>query len=324
MRIVKKIIKWFLILLCTCFVALNFIAYKHAYNFTHYGYSDTTQVSNPQNLNKQEKLDAILNGVHNPRPENFTKPQLPYETIQLQSNKKIECWYIKPTVKHKKDSIAGTVIVCHGYSGHKSTMLGRAYAFAKLRYNSLMLDFMGSGGSQGNITTIGYYEAEQVKTAYDYLQKNGVKNIYLFGTSMGAAAIMKAIKDYDLKPKGIILECPFGSMYEAVKARFKYLNAPSFPMAELLVFWGGAQHKFWGFSHNPTNYAKYIKTPTLLLYGNQDKVVTYQEIEKIYNSLSGEKQLKIFDNTGHENFLEDHRKEIWLSEVSRFFRTNIK
>ena len=66
------------------------------------------------------------------------------------------------------------------------------------------VDFMGSGGSEGNQTTIGFLEAKQVKTCFDYLTEKGEKNIFLFGTSMGSVAIMKAISDFDIKPKAII------------------------------------------------------------------------------------------------------------------------
>jgi alpha-beta hydrolase superfamily lysophospholipase len=105
-------------------------------------------------------------------------------------------------------------------------------------------------------------EAEQVKTAFDYLTGNREQNIYLFGTSMGAVAAMKAVSDLNIKPKGIIIECPFGTMYETVCSRFKTMNAPAFPMAGLLVFWGGLQNGFWAFGHNPVAYASNIKCPT--------------------------------------------------------------
>lgn len=85
-----------------------------------------------------------------------------------------------------------------------------------------------------------------------------------------------------------MIECPFGSMYKTVCARFKTINAPTFPMAGLLVFWGGIQNNFWAFEHNPTN----IKCPTLLLYGAKDGKVSKEEIDEIYNNLGGQKKLK--------------------------------
>jgi hypothetical protein len=89
-------------------------------------------------------------------------------------------------------------------------MLDKSDIFLSEGYNSFLVDFMGSGGSEGNQKSIGFLEAEHVKSCFDYLTNNGEHNIYLFGTSMVAAATMKAIHDYDIKPKGIIIECPFG------------------------------------------------------------------------------------------------------------------
>src|SRR5690606_41691983 len=57
------------------------------------------------------------------------------------------------------------------------------------------------------------------------------EEIHLLGTSMGAAAILKASRDYQIEPTSIILECPFGSLYETVSARFRIMNAPPFPLA---------------------------------------------------------------------------------------------
>jgi alpha-beta hydrolase superfamily lysophospholipase len=164
------------------------------------------------------------------------------------------------------------------------------------------------------------FEAEEVKTCVDYLTKKGEKNIFLFGTSMGAVAIMKAMHDFDLKPTKIIIECPFGSMYKTVCARFKIMNAPTFPMAGLLVFWGGVQNGFWAFGHNPTAYAKKISCPTLVLYGQRDNKVSKAEIDEIFTNLAGQKYLRIYPNAGHENYLIKY-KEAWTKDVSLFMKT---
>lgn len=47
---------------------------------------------------------------------------------------------------------------------------------------------------------------------------------------MGAVAIMKAIQDDKLACDGIILEAPFGTMYETVASRFKNMGLPTWPI----------------------------------------------------------------------------------------------
>jgi len=297
--------------LIVIFIGMNTIAIFHSYKFTHFSDSKIEKTSNPKKLTAGQKIKTLVFGVNNPRPENHTTPTINYETVKLKSNREIECWSIK--AENPKE----TVIIFHGFSGEKSSMLDKSEIFLKLGYNTFLVDFMGSGGSEGNQTTIGFLEAEQVKTSFEFLKAKGEQNIILFGTSMGAAAIMKAINDFDIKPRKIIIECPFGSMYKTVCARFETMNVPTFPMAGLLVFWGGAQNGFWAFGHNPTQYAKKINRPTLLLYGAKDQKVSREEIENIYHNLAGKKQLKVFQEAGHENYLTKYKTE-WTHSIKEF------
>lgn len=294
---------------------MNVIASFHAYKFTHFSNDNSEKTKSPNKLSILEKTKTLFLGVNNPKPQNTKFPIQTYQTITLKSNKQIECWLIKTS------NSKGTVILFHGYGGEKSSMLSKSDEFIKLGYNTMLVDFMGSGNSEGNQTTIGYKEAEEVKTAFDYLQKSAEENIYLFGTSMGAVAIMKCINDTKINPKGIIIECPFGSMYTTVCARFKKMNAPTFPMAGLLVFWGGLENGFWGFNHNPVAYAKNISCPVLLLYGEKDKSVSREEIDEIYKNLEGSKKLVVYKNTGHENYLIQNKKR-WIADVSSFLSSN--
>ncbi|HEY0356447.1 MAG TPA: alpha/beta fold hydrolase [Flavisolibacter sp.] len=308
----KKIwIKRGIWLLVAIFILMNVMAIFHSYKLTHFSNGDSERTKDAKTLTTGEKIKTLVFGVSNPRPRNKTFPAGEYQTIRLKSNKEIECWLIKaPDPK-------GTVVLFHGYGGEKSLMLDKAEVFRELGYHTFLVDFMGSGGSEGNRTTIGYAEAEQVRSCFEYLKNAGEQNIYLFGTSMGAVAIMKAINNDQIHPKGIIIECPFGTMYETVCARFRNANAPTFPMAALLVFWGGVQNGYWAFGHNPVDYASNINCPTLLLYGAKDDRVSRQEIDRIFANLAGPKRLKIYPGAGHENFLIKYKSE-WTQDVIQF------
>lgn len=310
----KKTTKRLLWALLTIFVLMNIVAAFHAYKFTHFVDSNVLKTKDAKHLSTADKIKTLFLGIDNPRPINKTTPTQIFEIIKLQSNKTIECWSIKT------DSAKGTVILFHGFSGQKSSMLDKSDEFIKLGYNTLLIDFMGSGGSEGNQTTVGFKEAEEVKTCFDYLTKKGEQNIYLFGTSMGAVAILKAINDYNINPTAIIVECPFGTMYQTTCARFKSLSVPAFPMAGLLVFWGGLENNFWAYSLKPTEYVKTIKCPTLLLYGEQDEKVSRQEIDEIYLNLNCKKQLKTYPLAAHENYLTKYKQQ-WTSDITTFLQT---
>jgi hypothetical protein len=303
------------------FILMNVVAFFHAYKFTHFNDAALQKTKNPDKLSTLEKIKTLAFGIDNPKPKNISKPKQRFQTAFIKKNKVIECWYIPRYNSADNQQAKGTVIIFHGYSGHKSSMLDKSDEFFDLGYNTFLIDFMGSGGSEGTQCTLGFKEAEQVKQCFDVIAKSGEKNIYLFGTSMGAVAIMKAIQDYDLKPKGIILECPFGSMYKTTCARFRIMKAPVFPMASLLVFWGGLQNGFWAFSHNPTEYAKKINCPTLLLYGEKDMDVSREEIDEIYANLAGQKKLRTYKLAGHENYLKKYKAE-WQKDIAEFLPSN--
>lgn len=308
----RKIIRRIAWAVTILFVLLNAMAYMHAYKFTHFSNADA--VADVEDVPKSfsKKLLMAVTGVSASRPRNTAQPLCAYITERIGSNNDVEAWYMdQPESK-------GTVIIFHGYKGDKSKMLDKADVFFEIGYNTLVVDFMGSGGSEGNATTIGFKEAQQVLDCYKHIiERDSENRIYLFGTSLGAVAILKAINDHGITPAGIIIECPFGTMYQTVSARFKMVGMPAFPMAGLLVFWGGVQHGFWGFSHNPVEYAGNVTCPTLLLYGEKDDRVSREEIDAIFNNLQGEKYRRTYPDAGHSNYLKQYPAK-WKRDVSAF------
>lgn len=296
--------------LLALFLLLNVVAFFHAWKFTHFS-DEPGQPSRGYQLSTGQKVQTLFFGIENPKPKNTALPTQPFETVKIESTETLEGWFV-PT-----DSARGTVALFHGYRGERSQMLDRSDELHHMGFSTLLVDFTGSGGSEGLVTTIGYDEAEQVRDVYEFLQKRGEENIVLFGTSMGAAAVMRALHEYPLEPAAVILECPFGTMYGAVEKRFELMGAPTFPMAGLLTFWGGVQNGFWAFSHNPEDYAHAITEPTLLLWGEADNRVSRSETEAIFGNLAGEKTLHTYPNAGHESYLNDHAAE-WREDVRTF------
>lgn len=294
---------------------MNLLAYVHAYRFTHFKASSGNRTKDPSELSAFDKVKVVLAGIDNPRPSHKNHPDVPFTTINIGNEEKLEAWKIE--VPQSK----GTIVMFHGYAGEKSSLLTRSTEFNKMGYNTVLIDFLGSGGSSGNSTSIGYHEAEEVLAAYQYFQHGGEKNIILFGTSMGSAAILKAIHDQQayplMNPSAIIIECPFGSLYKTVSARFTLMNVPVVPMAALLTFWGGVQHGYWAFDHNPSEYAKAVQCPTLLLFGEKDDRVSMEETKEIFNNLNGQKTLCTYRDAGHNVFSNDNKLN-WTKDVKQF------
>src|ERR1019366_2029826 len=153
---IKKYLKAFGGTLLTIFVLLNVVVCFHAYKMTHFTTKRVERLEDNNAMSASTKIKTILFGVENSRPQNAITPAQKFETIKLKSNVMLECWTINT------DNAKGTVIIFHGYRAAKSQMIDRSDEFLKMGYNTMLVDFMGSGGSEGNYTTIGFEEAQEV------------------------------------------------------------------------------------------------------------------------------------------------------------------
>ncbi|MEM7367849.1 MAG: alpha/beta fold hydrolase [Bacteroidota bacterium] len=294
------------------FLLLNGVAFMHAWRFTHFPSSDTIRTARPEDLHIGQKIWILLTGISNPKSVNES-PVLPVDTIWIDSRgEQMEAWWIHA------DSAHGIVLLFPGYAGRKSDLQAEAQAFHSLGYHCFMLDFPGQGGSSGHQTSVGFHESEDVRAAVSFVRdQHPDQELILFGFSMGAAAILKALHEAPLPVKAAIIGAPFGSLLTTVRNRFDLIGIPAFPCAELLVFWGGVQHSFWGFAHQPIQYASHIHTPILVMHGAKDERARLVQVEKIFDAIPGKKKLVIFDQLAHQSYYRAEPDK-WLEAVKTF------
>ncbi|MBI5201391.1 MAG: alpha/beta hydrolase [Elusimicrobia bacterium] len=250
------------------------------------------------------------------RPVNKKTPAdfgLPFETVTFPGVRELplEAWVVK-------GKGLGPVLVFHGYHDAKSSMLPTAKGLNALGFDVLLVDFNGSGGSAGSETTIGWWEAEAVGCAARWAAARwrGRAPI-LYGTSMGAAAVLKAVGVDKIPASKLVVEAPFDRMLTAIERRLARRHLPGFPLAPMLLFWGSWQRDFDGFGHNPVEYAARVQAPTLLLYGDQDENIRPAETEAIFRNLAGPKTLHVFKGLAHRH-LADERPDEWREAVKAF------
>ena len=307
-----KIAVWVVGVCLLLFAGINVILYNHAYHFTHFSPAGTQKTARPEQLSFGEKVTLAFTGVRNPKPVNAARPREPFRVVHLQNERKnrLEGWFIGA------EGAAGTVVLFHGYTSTKSQLLTEAEAFRELGFNTLLVDLSGHGGSGGHVTTIGYHEAADVAAAYVYAREVDDR-VILYGVSMGAAAILRAVPAYGLRPDALVLECPFATMLQATRNRFRIMHLPEYPLAELLVFWGGWQNDYDAAGHNPADYARQVQVPTLLMYGLRDRRVIRPEVEAIYRNLRGPKELVYFKDLEHQSYCKKEPQR-WRAVVNRF------
>lgn len=309
-RKIIRFAKWFLGI---NFILINVMAAFHARQFAQIDPSQTPLSKVPQEMNWQEKIKVLFFGVQNPKSENKRKPIfLPYTNVFIESNgKKLSGWFLRKT------NPKGTVLIFHGYLSCKSHFLNQAHQFYQLGYQVLLLDLEAHGDSEGSQTSFGYREADNVRAAVEMVKNLDFHEgkIILFGSSLGAVAVMKALAE-GTEADAAMLESPFGTFRGTVQKRFENLGFPAFPSADLLLLHGSLQQNIWFYDHNPVEYAQKIKIPTLLLYGFKDSSVGTDEIEVIYHQLQGKKQWAVLRGEHSRLFTTDGKN--WVKAVKLF------
>ncbi len=298
------------------FVALNVLAYFHARSMMRFA-ATGDRTREPEALSFFQKARVLSCGVRVPRPMNRQSPTdfgLPVETVTLigAHGLKLEAWRVRQT------NSLGTVLLFHGYTASKESLLPAAREFAALGYEALLVDFYGSGGSEGNETSVGYYEADDVAATFRWVRAAAPgRPVILYGVSMGAAAVIRAVSAHELEPDALILECPFDRLLTTVKNRFSAMHLPSFPAAYLLVFWGGVQQGFNGFRFNPAEDLRQVRCPVLLMHGERDARVRLAEMENLTRNLNHDSTFKVFPGAPHQTYVSSQAEE-WRACVSGF------
>jgi uncharacterized protein len=307
--------KWYkkiLFVILLLFLLLNLVAIMQAYRLTHFYEHGTVETVAEQTDGFWGKARVALFGLKQEKLVG-TVPDSAFTNVKLKTKDglTLAAWFIQvPNAK-------GTVALFHGLGSEKSANLSQSNFFNEMGYSTLLVDFRAHGQSDGNTCTIGYQEAEDVKLAYNYLKNNGEQNILLYGISMGAATVTKAVADYHLTPAKIILEMPFASLPNTVEGKMRMAGLPAEPIAGILTFWGGIINGFWAFNIKPKDFVKEIKCPVLLQWGKKDKGVTETEINEIFKNITSSKQLVVYENSGHENLYENE-PEKWEEKVEEF------
>jgi alpha-beta hydrolase superfamily lysophospholipase len=210
------------------------------------------------------------------------------------------------------------VLLFHGYGAEKSSLVNEAKVFLGLGCSVMLVDFRGSGESSEAYTTVGYHEGLDVAAAVQYAQTNLPRaRLVLYGQSMGAAAILRAVYASGVKPDAVILEAVFDSLLHTAQNRFHLMKIPAFPNAQLLLFWGGWQAGFNPFNHNPVTYASRVSCPALFLHARNDPRARLEDARAVFAAVPAPKEFREFPDLGHASTLARYPAQ-WRQTVQKF------
>jgi len=272
----------------------------------------------PKVMSKVEKINEVLFGIQNPRPEITSTPsdyglEFQIHNIQLVDKVNIHGWYIP------NEQASEIVILLHSFRRSKSDLLDEASAFHHKNFAVFMFDFRGSGGSSESYATFGVDETKDLYGVIKYVKKElGYEKYILFGQSMGGTTILRTVAKTDITPLKIIVESIFYSLLETTKSRLKIKHFPSFPLGLLIIFWWSVIARRNGFGINNANYSKNIECPILMMHGELDVKARIGTAIIMFNQLEiSDKEFVSMPGLGHEAFILKHNG-LWMEKVLKF------
>lgn len=186
----------------------------------------------------------------------------------------------------------GTVVFLHGYTASKSQSLSVAPFLHQAGYHVLAFDFRAHGDSDGDHTTVGLDEAEDVRAAVAYLAARGdvdMERVALFGWSMGAAAALHAARDLP-EVKALVADSSFASLDGVVGRNLASLTGlPEFPFAPITVAIAAWMTGRQVDENVPERSAGELGRPLLVIQGLRDSLARPDTDGEVLAKAAGER-----------------------------------
>lgn len=226
-------------------------------------------------------------------------------------------------------------ILSHGYTENRMIWAEKDKGKAGLRlfqflhnqgYNLLTFDYRNSGTSQGNTTTVGYYEKEDLLGAIDFIKSKDTKaQIALMGWSQGAATSLMAAP-YASSVKLIISDSTFSNLKTYLSKGLPHWSGlPNFPFTPLILnVWVPLLTGIDNLNKvSPINDVSHFNGPILLIHSKADGAIPVENSINIYNRYKGKKniQLKLFKSADHTLSFIKYPQE-YKQVVLNFLKTN--
>ncbi|MGI6712649.1 MAG: alpha/beta hydrolase [Bacillota bacterium] len=216
-----------------------------------------------------------------------------------------------------------TVIFAHGYAKNRLQTdvpaLPIAQSLIENGYNVLMFDFRNSGKSEGNITSIGQFETQDLLGAVDYIKSRPDinKDIVLFGFSMGAAtSILAGAREPSVS--AVIADAPFADLNNYLMQNLSvWSKLPAFPFNQSFLI---IVPLITGLKPSTVSPVKEIKNfngrPLLLIHGEKDTAIPILHSEMLQKAYPKAQLFKV-PGAGHIKSYAT-AKEIYIQKIFDF------
>ncbi len=179
-----------------------------------------------------------------------------------------------------------TILVFHGNAGHVGHRVTKFKPFLDKGYGLLLLEYRGYSNNSGKPTEEGLLKDAEAALNYLLKQKINLKEIILYGESLGTAIATKLSTKFSFN--STILEAPFTSVADVAQSHYwifpaKWLVLDRFEILEII---------------------KKIKSPLLLIHGYKDNIINIKFGKKVFERAPQPKESIFILKANHNNLFE--------------------
>ena len=236
--------------------------------------------------------------LYHPSENNYSGDKLTVsiEKIKIRNDDNIEllAWYHEKNIHNYK-----TILFLHGNAGSLENRIHKINHFNDMNVNFLIISWRGFSGNKGKPTETGLYN--DAKSGVNWLINKGVKeeNIILYGESLGTGVATEIAQNKNFA--GVILESPFTSMVAAGKSKY-----PIFPIGLLLKD-----------KYENDKKIKKIKSPILIMHGEEDKIVPFWMGKKLYE-FANQPKFSYFPK--YDDHMMEYNKDL-INSINLFIKS---
>jgi len=235
-------------------------------------------------------------------------------TLQTTTGLNLQCSHWEP-VERTAVRIP-VVIYMHGNASARIEVLPQLTVLLALGVAVFAFDFGGSGKSDGEHVTLGYFEREDLLCVVAHLRATDVvSTIALWGRSMGAVtALMHGDRDPSIA--GMVLDSPFADLARLCeemvdKARDQGINVPGFVSSVAIRMIRGSvrrQAEFDIKDVSPITHVPHCYIPALFVAAENDDFITKAHSLSLHDAYAGDANMIVVDgdhNTTRPRFMFD-------------------
>lgn len=207
-------------------------------------------------------------------------------------------------------STTHAVILCHGFLSDKQSRTNRRLTELLVSEGlaTLRFDWYGMGELREHFSRLTVERCmNQLDTIVDYLTGRGFSSLGLVGSSFGGYVTILAAPRYPLL-KAVGLKCPAVDFAECLRLELGAAGMAKWKNTNLIpdILQGQAdialQYAFFEECQRYDGYreASRITIPTRVVHGGQDDLIPSHQIERLMQTLAGEKDLRLLPEADHQ------------------------